>query len=292
MTRTVLMVALAIVALHLTPSSVGQPASERLQIVGFEGDRHCIHLRRGSSEISPDVLTELAIGDIITLVCDAAVLLESSSGKVERVGVRQAPYVVRTASSVPQNDMFLQQLGIKLSKAYDELRSGVALGEGSQLALTIPGLATRNAKIKLGVRRFSLEWTGGRAPYTVAVADRFGRLVRPMANTKTSFVTFSEPMNLQSGEYFVTISSSDGMSVRGAFSAIDQLPPISLAVTGPSIPPQSRRVIQAIALAEMDREAWSFEAYLQVCGADQPLRDLSPLEQLARAYVARQGSLQ
>lgn len=251
------------------------------KVVAIDGpSRDYLVLRKGKS-VPVTFNMGLLIGDVVSvLAANYSIHILYVDGKEETIAASNSPVrMLPRAQTGRRPENYVRALWDDVTKAHDEGLASHSIRDGRRLALDMPELRSRSARIVAGDRHFMLQWIGGRGPYRVIVRDAQNRSIIDEAGLPTrQLVITSRTTALQPGSYSIEVSTP-GTAITGGFTATAQgIPAEKLE----AIEPQDA-VDAAAALVETGDRTWYYEAYLRLYAG---VRTKNELAQALADYLA------
>lgn len=267
MTRALAALAV-ILSLNLSLSAAATAPMLAGRVCTIHGLSTDSQVMRGTKPVSVVYDMPLLNGDTIVVGGrDAALGIRFVDGRVETITRTRSPFAIQSAATAPDPIMnFLRGLWEDVTRSHDlGVRSSTVRGpaDSESLSLDTPGLLDGRARIATGRRHFALEWTGGKAPYRVALRDAGGAVLADETGLPTLQLTISSRLiDFRPGAYRVEVSDATGAVQRGSFSAVTAIAGASASPTTADANEQAVR--DGASLVAMRDPALAYEAYLRL----------------------------
>ncbi|HYI49484.1 MAG TPA: hypothetical protein VEX35_13575 [Allosphingosinicella sp.] len=193
------------------------------RIVDFSGDTVGYRLSRDGVRMRFGLYTPLRHRDRIEVLARAgAIALRTETGSVVWLRARQGPRCIsrRGGRSVVGN--LIEQIGEMATQRQMTAWLGIGRGDDvNQPFRLAPGdLASGNALVAGGDRRFGLVWRGGAPPFSLEIVGPHGQLISE-TGIYQRIVIFERPRRLVPGHlYRVLVRDARDMRAEGAFRTL------------------------------------------------------------------------
>jgi hypothetical protein len=199
---------------------------------------------------------------------EPVIAINFDDGAVESFRLQQTT-IVRIRSRIQRRSLgaaWIDYVAAWLGGGEARRANAVTRGDGTMLALRIPGLQSGAARVASGPRQLQIGWVGGTQPFRVSLREEatgrelFHATVQANRSPPTPVV-----MLIPGARYAWYVQ--DSYSTRTArFTAVDrsQLPSVPTNDFAPWVSPDIKDTLRAMRLAHLDQNQASYEAWLSL----------------------------
>ncbi len=132
--------------------------------------------------------------------------------------------------------------------------------KGKPTITMLEGTFAAMPSLKTGTRILSIQWTGGKAPYQVKIAQ--DETILWQTETTEQLIK-TKKINFQAGNTYQLVINASNYATKYDFEILENLP-TEQQLQNESLSENMRRTLYATWLAKKNYIKWSFEAYQQI----------------------------
>jgi hypothetical protein len=242
-------------------------------IDSFDGDDPKYYrILRGGRVVPIGLFTPIYQGDevVVDHGTDKIRLAYDDGRLIDVVGRRTPAYVVqRTAALASPWSNLAAWAGdwFRTWQSESATTTSVHVRSSADGPISLPLLATGQARVVAGTRPLFLAWDGGTPPYDVRVRPANASEPLVSLNQVTEKRARTGNLALGLGSFRIEILDKAGRRAAAGFQAVERLPVEPSELRQSNLPTPMRRVLFSAWLASQERGVWLLEAY-QMASAD------------------------
>lgn len=251
---------------------LGQVRSLVGKMIAIDGPSTSYVVRRQDALVPVTFNMAFLNGDTIeVLKPDQSMKIRYVDGKDDKITKANSPFLLKPRAPVTDaTSNQIRALWKNVTKSHDDGLATHAVRDNDRLALDMPGLSDKTARITAGDRHFMLLWNGGRPPYQVIVRNSRNEILVDEKLPQRQLLVSSRTIAFVQGTYTIELSTQSER-VLGGFEAVSSgTPQARLLKTDPE-----GAVLAAEELATSGDRALLYEAYLQLFAGIRARYDLA-----------------
>jgi hypothetical protein len=249
---------------------------------------------RDQKLVTVGFLTELQTGDLIVVNDNKhALSIQFADGSLVKVTAANSPYIVVSKGEVPSILGNLKSWVTWLTQRHQDEVMAVSIHTmgGSSQPPVMPLLEVKTGEpakmLVAGKRTLYLTWKKGKPAYQLVLKQGDKTLFTQSVKERE----FQLPeLSFTPGDYQVSLSDNKQRQVEYSFTVVESLPTYPKELSDDSLASLSasaRQTVQAMWLAEQEKERWSFEAYQRVAGIAKEYHFAGVLREALRSGVLK-----